>query len=154
MELRKAGLQDVEALMALRKEQLRDEDRQEGNTFFQEPDIDEALRAYFSSSLAEGSMVEWVAEEEGRIVATSSIIFQAFPPSFTNPTGARGYVSNMYTVPSHRGQGIASSLLGKLREEAASRGVKLLWLGASPMGRPVYARFGFRDADTLMQMEL
>ena len=148
MNFRKADFEDIPTLAAIRKRQLIDEGS-EPNV-----DIDSELTAFFEDGMRDGSLVEWVLEDEGEIVATGAIIFYRFPPSFTNPSGWRGYVANMYTRNDFRKWGIATQLLEKLVDEARSRGVRKLWLGASRMGRPVYQKFGFRETDEWMVLDV
>ena len=45
-------------------------------------------------------------------------------------------------------------MLGMLRDEAVSRKVESLMLGASVHGMPVYRKFGFRDIDDWMYMDI
>ena len=143
---RMADRDDIPVLAQLRKRQLIDEG--------QSPDmeIDGELRQYFERHFADRSLVEWVAEDGDRIVATAAIVFMDFPPAFNNRTGIRGYVTNMYTAPSHRRRGIAAALLEKLVDEAGARGVRTVLLAASQMGKPVYRRFGFAEADGWMEL--
>lgn len=146
--LRRATEADVPALCEARKRQLVDE----GLT--KVANIDTELVSYFEKTLADGTLVEWVAEEDGHIVATAALAFMPFPPTFENPQGTRGYVTNMYTAPSHRGKGLASSLMGKLLDEARGRGIRKLVLCASEMGKPVYRRCGFCEKDGWMELNL
>ena len=95
-----------------------------------------------------------MAEEDGRIIATGAIIFMDFPPSFTNKTGKQGYIANMYTDPDFRGRGIASEILERLAKEARERHIHKLILYASKWGRPVYQKYGFRDAGAWMELKL
>ena len=131
MHYRKAVIEDIEALCRLRKQQLIDK------RIAPDTEIDEPLHRYFTEKRSDGSLVEWLLEDEGEIVATAAIVFMMFPPSYTNPTGMKGYITNMYTHPHYRKRGIASAMLKKLEEEAKSRGVNKIWLGASKAGRPV-----------------
>jgi len=41
-----------------------------------------------------------------------------------------------------------------LVEEAKSRNVMKLWLGASSLGRPVYERFGFKDTGEWLDLTI
>ena len=52
--------------------------------------MDYELTDYFEKKMSDRSLVEWVAEEDERIIATGAIIFMDFPPSFTNKTGKQG----------------------------------------------------------------
>lgn len=148
MIYRKATKEDIEVLAELRKRQLIDEG------LSPEPNMDKELITYFNEQMSTQKLVEWVLEDQGIIVATGAIQFLDMPPCFTNKTGVRGYITNMYTAPEYRGRGIASKMLELLKQEAQNRGVKKMFLGASVLGKPVYKKFGFKDSETLMDMEI
>ena len=120
MFYRTAEIADIEVLVDLRKKQLMEE----GLT--PDSDIDGELTAFFQRKLQDRSLVEWVGLEGGAIVATAAVVFYDFPPSFANRTGVKGYVTNMYTAPEHRGKGVATALLDKLAAEAKARNVASL----------------------------
>ena len=146
--LRKATVADIPALCEARKKQLIDEG------LAPVASIDEELADYFATTLANDSLVEWVLDQDGEIVATAGLALMPFPPTYTNPAGTRGYITNMYTAPSHRGQGVATRLMAKLLDEAKERGIKKLLLSASEMGKPVYRKHGFRENDGWMELDL
>lgn len=148
MIYRKAVFNEIDQLAEIRKRQLIDEGIKPT------VDIDDELLAFFRDKLTDGSMIEWVAEDKGKIIATAAVIFYNFPPTYTNKTGLRGYITNMYTHDDYRRQGIATTLLHKLRDDAVSRGIKKLWLGASKSGRPVYEKFGFKDTKVWLDLEI
>jgi GNAT superfamily N-acetyltransferase len=102
-------------------------------------------RDYFREKLPTGEFVAFLAEIGGVIAGTSGMVVYRAPPTQGNPTGVEGYIMNMYTVPSYRGQGIATRLLGRLVDQARGLGARRVWLRASDVGRPVYERFGFGD---------
>ncbi|WP_411932304.1 GNAT family N-acetyltransferase [Priestia megaterium] len=60
----------------------------------------------------------------------------------------------MYTEESYRGQGIATKLLTKLVAEAKTAGIIEIWLGASKLGRPVYKKFGFKETDEWLELDI
>ena len=93
-------------------------------------------------------------EENGEVIATAGILFIQMPPAYSNPTGVRGYITNMYTAPEYRGKGIATSMLQKLMDEARSRSVFRICLRASDLGKPVYKEFGFDESDKWMELDL
>lgn len=148
MLYRKANLQDIDSLVNIRKQQLVDEG------IAPSIDIDDELTAYFNSVLNDGTLVEWIVEDENNIIATAAVAFYQFPPTYTNKTGKKGHITNMYTKDEYRGRGIATALLHKLVEEAKAKGLSKLWLGASKMGRPVYEKFGFRETGGWLEMDL
>ena len=146
INFRKATLDDIETISELRKLQIQDEGQRPS------VNIDKELHQFFRDKMSSGELIEWVAEDyAGNIIATSAIIFMDFPPSFNNPTGKRGYVANMYTADKYRGNGIAGQLLEHLEKEAISRGVDMLFLHASEMGRRAYVKSGFTEADIYME---
>lgn len=146
MKIRKAVLEDIPRLAELRKLQLIDEGHSPVN------DMDSELSAFFHRHMADGSMVEWVAEEDGEIVATGAVVFYDFPPTFEDPQSWRAYVTNMYTAPAYRRRGIATRMLELVRQEAIARRAGMMWLGASQMGKPVYEKFGFQDDGSWLVM--
>lgn len=145
---RRATVADVLALREARKLQLIDEG------MAPDANIDRELDAYLAERLSDGTLVEWVFEEDGKIMAAAALALMPFPPTFANPQGTRGYVTNMYTAPSHRGRGIATHLLSMLIDEARQMGLKKLMLHASTMGEPIYQRGGFMDGTDWMEMSL
>lgn len=98
MEYRKATREDINLLMELRKFQLVDE----GITA--DKDIDNELEDFFQRKLAEGSLIQWLVMEENEIIATGAIVIYEFPPTYTNKSGKKAYVTNMYTKNAYRGK--------------------------------------------------
>ena len=144
MDYRKAGMDDIETLVAFRKQQLIDEGQTpEGN-------IDSHLAEYFEKCFAEGSLIQYVALENGVIVATGGVHFFVYPPSFTNYTGKTAYIASVYTLPQHRGKGIATAIMHILMDEAHLHGYQRIRLYASEHGRHVYEKLGFTDTHGFM----
>ena len=139
MEHRKATAQDIPAMIAIRKQQLIDEGIQPAVC------IDRELDRFFRRMLDKEDMVQWLLEDDGKIVATSAVCFYGYPPSYTNPTGLIAYITNMYTHPDYRRQGIGRRMLHLAVSQAAERGVRIVRLGASVLGRPVYEKYGFKQ---------
>ncbi len=148
MEFRKANNSDIPRLIELRKKQLIDEGI--------EPtiNIDGELNEFFTNKLADHSLIQWVVEDGKQMVATGAVLFFDFPPSYTNKTGKRAYIANMYTSEDYRGKGIARNLLGRLVVDVKNAGVTKIWLGASAMGRPVYKKFGFKESDEYLELDV
>jgi GNAT superfamily N-acetyltransferase len=96
-------------------------------------------------SLADGSFVSWIAIENGEIVATSGVSFYTLPPNKNSPNGKVAYISNMFTYPKYRKQGIASKLFDLTVNEAKENKCVKILLNATDMGRPIYEKYGFKD---------
>ena len=148
MEYRKANADEIPLLVELRKKQLVDEGIKP------DKDIDAELEAFFRATMGDGSLIEWLAEDEGEVVACAAVVFYRFPPTYTNKSGKKAYITNMYTKDEYRGRGIATAMLRLLVDEAEAAGITKIWLGASKLGRPVYKKFGFRETDEWLELNL
>lgn len=148
MKFRRATLEDIELLIDLRKKQLIDEGIQITQN------IDYELDGFFRNFLGNNTMVEWLVESDSIVIASAAAIFYNFPPTYTNISGKKAYITNMYTSPEYRGKGIATSLLNRLVEDIQQAGIEKIWLGASKLGRPVYKKFGFKETDEWLEMTI
>lgn len=148
MIYRKATTNDVAEMMKLRKRQLIDEGI--------EPSVnmDDELLSFFERKLRDGTLIQWLVEDHGEVVACGAVLLYEFPPSYTNKTGKKAYIANMFTDENYRGRGIAKELLAKLVKEVRAAGISKIWLGASEMGRPVYRKFGFIESDEYLELDL
>lgn len=146
MNYRLATIEDIDQLVLLRKKQLIDEG------ILPDIEIDEELYQFFRNRFADRSLVEWLGVDQAETVATAAIVFYEFPPTYTNRSGIKGYITNMYTNPRYRKQGIATHMLDLLVEEAKTREVEKLWLGASKLGRPVYLKYGFSGTHEWLEL--
>ena len=148
IEYRRLTGADVEAFIALRVRQLREEGATE------DIDLTPALRDYYARHLSDGSFVSWLALDDGRIIATSGMSFVEKPPWFSCPTGRIGLLSSMYTDRAYRRQGIARRLLSKVIDEARARECGVVQITASDMGVLLYTDFGFVRNGNFMQYRL
>jgi GNAT superfamily N-acetyltransferase len=139
--IRQASLQDLEVVLRLRLDMLR-----EVGSLGEEARAAElvaANRRYLEAAIPEGRFLVWLAERAGRPVAIVALIPFERPPTGDNPAGLEGYVLNMYTVPSWRRRGLGARLLEQCIEYVRARGGRRLWLKATPAGRPLYEQAGF-----------
>ena len=145
MNFRMAALEDMELLVDLRKRLLVEEGQ------VVTANIDETLKVFFTNQLTSNQYIQWLVEVDDDVIATGAIQFIAFPPSYFNPTGNRGYILNMYTRSGMRGKGLARQMLDRLLDEARTRNVRHLFLISSEMGKPLYKKFGFKENDIYME---
>ncbi|MGV0106185.1 Acetyltransferase [Nostoc sp. DSM 114160] len=78
--LRQANLQDLEALIQLRLELLREAGDIKGDDT---TNLAEATRKYLGEKIPTGEFLAWVAEVNNQIVATSGLVFFQRPPLTT-----------------------------------------------------------------------
>lgn len=148
MDIKKATLQDVNTLVELRKAQLIDAGRNPNRN------IDKELTDYFVKALEDGVIIEFLAMEQGEVIASAALILQTFPPNFPYPTGKVGYICNVYTKPDFRGRGISTTLVKKIIAEAKQLELEKLWLLSSTMGKSVYPKLGFHQPGNYFEMDL
>jgi GNAT superfamily N-acetyltransferase len=148
--LRKAGLEDMEALLSLRLA-LWKTVRGVDSLGPEEPQLVEANRRYFQQAIPAGRFHAWLGVAGDAVVAGSGLVPFERPPAPGNPLGLEAYILNMYTLPAWRGQGIARALLMRLLAFSQELGVSKVWLHASAEGRPLYESVGFVPNDTRLE---
>ena len=146
MIYRKATEKDIDSIVEMRINLLIEE----AATI--PTDIRAELKEYFSIEINK-TIVVMLAEEKDKIVATSSVIFQKYPPSFSNKEGMRAYITNVYTMPEYRRQGISTKLLDELIEEVEKRGISYVWLWATEQGNHLYKKYGFEELKAFSTMD-
>jgi len=150
--IRRATLADVESLVRMRH--AMQVELHEAGHGVSPDDIIDQMRDYFTKQLTGFHFAAFLAEAEGRVIGTGGVVVFDVPPSPSNPSGAEGYVMNMYTVPEWRGRGVAHTIIDALVRHAYHEGARRMWLRTTDDGESVYERFGFRKRDHYMQMYL
>lgn len=154
--MRRATVDDVEEMVQLRLAMQR-EFAHSGQAVRGVSDPEtfvEVNRSYFERKLPAEEFVGFVAESDGRHVATSGMVVHEAPPTANNPVGVQGYVINMYTVPEYRGRGLARALLDALIAYAKGLKARRLWLRTSELGRSLYRSAGFAEDNDYMRLSI
>ena len=112
------------------------------------------VREYFKRTLPTGEFVAWIAEEDGRIIATSGLVFLQKPPHGRNLSGKEGFVLNMYTLPQWRGRGICTALMETIIRFVRETGVTCIRLHTSEDGVGIYSKLGFQSDNSEMFLYL
>ena len=145
MHFRLASLEDIQLLIDLRKRLLIEEGQ------IVSCNIEEELKRFFEHQISSNQYVQWLVEQDHNVIATGAIQFSSFPPSYFNPTGIRGYISNMYTHSESRNKGIGKQVVNQLLTEAKRRKVHHIFLISSEIGKPLYQKMGFKENDIYME---
>jgi GNAT superfamily N-acetyltransferase len=141
---RRATLYDVPALVEYRVRFLNELHSHAEND--ETKVIREALHKYFNKAIPSGDFIAWVAELDGKIVATSGMVVWEKPATYDGvESGRLGYLLNFYTIPEARRRGIATRMLNELIKEARSLGLRYVHLHASKYGEPIYRKAGFTE---------
>src|SRR5262249_31927123 len=103
-----------------------------------------AFRPWLEPRLADGSYFGWIAERDGAPVGGVGMMEIDWPPHPSHPTQARrGQALNVFVEPAHRGAGVAKALMQLAEAEGRRRGLALMVLHATAMGRPMYEALGW-----------
>jgi GNAT superfamily N-acetyltransferase len=144
---RAATLDDLPALALLRWEMQVDwREDQENYAATREPYI-ATYCAAMREEMRVGRMCAWLAEADGAPVAAVTLVMWLVPPTLEHARRVRGQVSNVYTRPAYRHQGIARALMRLLLDYAREQPIHRVLLWSSEIGRPLYASLGFSQSD-------
>ena len=140
MNIRKSTLDDIELLIMLRVDFLRD-----GGTLKTEDEttIRRQLNRYFTEHLANGTFIGVLAEIDGTAVSAAYLSISEKPANPRFITGVTGVLMNVLTYPAYRGRGIATRVIQRLMDEARQSGVRAIDLSATESGKPLYEKLGF-----------
>jgi len=117
-------------------------------------DFAAACAEFFRRALVEGHWACWLAEEDGRIISHLFIQRIRKIPNPFRLHGEFGYITNVYTRPAFRNQGIGSTLLEKVKEWAGQQDLELLILWPSDKSVNFYNRAGFSSEHEILQCRL
>jgi GNAT superfamily N-acetyltransferase len=139
-DLRPVGPEDLDLVCRHRHEMFKASGRSDEIL----APMDAPFRAWLAPKLAAGDYFGWIAEAGGAPVAGLGMMVIDWPPHPSHPTqAARGYILNVYVEPGHRGRGLAKMLMARATEEGRRRGLALMILHATAMGRPLYEQLGW-----------
>ena len=145
---KKADISDLEQLTETRVMVLRS-----ANKLSDEADlslVEKESYSYYQKCFDDDSHVAYLVYDGQKIVGTGGISFYKVMPTYHNPSGQKAYIMNMFTSPEYRRQGIAFETLRLLVFEAVDRKISHISLEATEMGRPLYEKFGFVEAQNEM----
>ena len=146
VELRRAGAQDVDLLVELRKTVLIAANQLPADADLSH--LDAACAAYFAD---EDRQTTFLALDGDRVVGVGSADYHTEMPTCANPTGRCAFLMNIYTDPAYRRRGIAARIVNALVEDAKARGAGSVLLEATEMGAPLYRKLGFVEARGYMR---
>ena len=109
---------------------------------------------FFESKNGGGYHVYWVAEEAGKIIAQVFVHIVDMIPRPCRIDDRFGYITNDYTIPERRNQGIGTVLLGRVIEWARDEDLELLIVYPSERAVPFYERSGFSSENDVMELKL
>ena len=149
MEIKKATEKDIDHLMTIRLEMLR-----EVNGLSDSYEYDKFFIENCRKNFIEGNQTDILCLENNVPVACATLCYISMMPTFSHPTGNRAHLMNVYVKKEYRRQGLAKKMLQLLIDEAKNRGVTEISLDATEAGKPLYKNVGFDFNTSAMTMNL
>jgi GNAT superfamily N-acetyltransferase len=137
---------DLDLVVRHRKEMFREMGRPDEELVA----MSAGFRPWLEPRLRDGTYFGWLFELDARPVAGVGMMVLDWPPHPYHPADSRrAYILNMFVEPEHRGKGFATALMEKARDEARQRGITFMVLHASPQGRPLYEKPGWKPTSEM-----
>jgi GNAT superfamily N-acetyltransferase len=149
---RVATLDDVPTLAAMRWAF-----RAEGNEvpIESEPVFTRRYDRFVRDALTSGHWTYWVAESDGgELVAHMAVLVVQSIPRPSRPRDQWGYLTDCYTRPEFRNQGVGQQLLARVRAWAEAQDLEMLLVWPSDRSESFYARAGFARGDEIRVLHL
>jgi GNAT superfamily N-acetyltransferase len=152
MEYRQATEKDLQQLAELRWD-FRTEDDEEIPAVSRDVFL-EACVTFMRQGLDRGDQAYWLAVQGEEIIANIFVQMIPMVPRPCKIDDRFGYVTNNYTRPNHRNQGIGSELMKRVTEWATEQDLELLIVWPSDRAVTFYERAGFTPETDIMQLVL
>jgi GNAT superfamily N-acetyltransferase len=122
-----------------------------GATVHDQASFLQVCAAFLREGLREQRWTYWVAQQESQIV--SHIYIQRVPkvPKPNKLDDVLGYVTNVYTRPAYRGQGIGTQLMTYVLQWAREHDLESLIVWPSEASVGFYERAGFRSSPDMLE---
>jgi GNAT superfamily N-acetyltransferase len=107
------------------------------------------FRSWLADAMSNGIYHAWVVETDGgEVVAGGGATVLPWPPGPQHPGGQVAFVYNVFTERSHRGRGLARSVMDAIHEWCRGAGIQSIALNASSDGRPLYESMGYHLSES------
>jgi GNAT superfamily N-acetyltransferase len=151
MNIRMATLQDIDQLVLMRWD----------FTLEHAPDIVALYKDFYTecksfleSAISGGKWFIWVVELDNRVVSHIYIELIDKVPRPGRVTDPFAYMTNVYTLPGYRSQGIGSQLLERIEGWGREKQLEFIMVWPSDEAVPFYARNGYKHCTEPMELTL
>lgn len=148
----KATIKDIDKVVTLRMALQRETG--EISSIQEEKIMRGALKTYLEIAFLNDEFLCYLAEANEEVIGSSGVVLFKRPPYLENIFGIEAYVMNIYTIPVHRGKGVATELLEKCIQDCEENGVRRIWLHSSKEGKSLYMKRGFSHNESEMELFL
>lgn len=114
----------------------------------------EAMRVFLGEAFASGMWAVWVAEVDGQVISQAFIQRIRKVPRPAALERYFGYVTNVYTRPAYRNQGVGAALMRHVQDWAKQEQLEMLVLWPSKKAVSFYERAGFIHPTEAMEFPI
>lgn len=110
---------------------------------------------FVRTAMQSGVTIYWIAENESRLIVSHMAV--CVVRSIPRPSRAIdqwGYLTDCYTLPAYRDQGVGSELLAQASKWAGEHDLEMLLVWPSDRSQDFYARAGFRREEEVRVLHL
>ena len=143
IEYRRAAETNARQLAALRWDFKNSEERQELPDGVSLSYFLNACEVFLRQGIVNENWIHWIAEEAGQVIGMASLQVIEEIPEPEHLRNRYGCVTNVYTKPAWRRQGVGTRLVTLARESALQQGIEYLTLWTTSAARDFYERCGF-----------
>lgn len=141
--VRLARHDDIEQLVEMRRD-FTFEDHEPDVTVGR-PAFEDECRAFLADAIASGRWQIWVAQRGDQVVAHAFVALVDKVPRPIRENARIAYLTNVYTRPDFRGQGIGTEIIRRAQAAARDADVELIIVWPSHESIEFYKREGFTD---------
>ncbi len=139
---RKATQDDLQQLVDLRIRLLLEAEPHEEHKI--DKHFHHHMHTFFKTQL-DNTIFVYIAEENNKIIATSGAMMQQYFPRITECVNKAAHITNVYTLPQYRKQGISSKLVQLTLDELKAQNTQFIWLWGTNEAHSLYEKAGFSD---------
>jgi GNAT superfamily N-acetyltransferase len=132
---------DIEQLLEMRSDFTFEDLRKSSET---RSGYAEDCRSFLADAITSERWQIWVAEVDGRLVSHAFLALIDKVPRPIRQNARIAYLTNVYTRPDHRGQGIGAEIIRRAQAAAHEADVELIIVWPSDESIDFYEREGFK----------
>ena len=106
---------------------------------------------FFNQGYRDKTWIHWIAKSKDVIISHVSIHIIRKIPKPNRIVDKFGYITNVYSKPQYRGQGIGSNLIDHVKQWAVENDLEILIVWPSTKSAKFYQRKGFNNDNDVME---
>ncbi len=104
---------------------------------------------WLDRKLDSGEMVPFVAYEGREVLGSGCLLIKEDQVRVNSSCISYPYLLSMYTEPKHRNKGVGTAITERAIQWSRDNGYDRIGLHASPFGKGMYEKLGFRDTNEM-----